>query len=44
MTTTSYGTDFVSGVNKSNIYGVQFHLKKAVATDKALENFQNIKC
>ena len=29
MTITDYGSKFVSGINKENIYGVQFHPEKS---------------
>lgn len=40
LTTTDYGIDFVSGVHKDNIYGLQFHPEKSQALGlKILENF-----
>jgi len=40
LTTTDYGFDFVSGVAKDNIYGLQFHPEKSqTAGLKILENF-----
>ena len=29
VSTTKYGNDFVSAINKENIYGVQFHPEKS---------------
>ena len=40
LCTTNYGLDFVSAVNKNNIYGVQFHPEKSQAAGlKILKNF-----
>jgi glutamine amidotransferase len=40
LTTTDYGIDFVSGVCKHNIYGLQFHPEKSQALGlKLLDNF-----
>ena len=40
---TYYGTEFTSAVNKSNIYGVQFHPEKSLKFGiKLLENFLSI--
>ena len=40
LTTTDYGTDFVSGICKDNIYGFQFHPEKSQGVGlKILENF-----
>lgn len=40
LTTTDYGIDFVSGVCKDNIYGLQFHPEKSQALGlKILKNF-----
>jgi imidazole glycerol-phosphate synthase subunit HisH len=40
LTTTDYGTDFVSGVARDNVYGLQFHPEKSQALGlKILENF-----
>jgi glutamine amidotransferase len=44
LTTTDYGIDFVSGVCKDNIYGLQFHPEKSQALGlKILENFVGMK-
>jgi glutamine amidotransferase len=41
--TTDYGFDFVSSVNKNNIYACQFHPEKSqTAGLKLIENFVNI--
>lgn len=41
---TEYGTNFISVVNKENIFGVQFHPEKSQKAGKVLiENFLNIK-
>lgn len=43
MTTTSYGDEFVTGINKSNIYAVQFHPEKSHSNGmKLLQNFSQI--
>lgn len=43
LCTSNYGYEFVSGVNKDNIYGVQFHPEKSHKFGmKLLENFANI--
>ncbi len=40
MTTTDYGIDFVSSINKENIFGVQFHPEKSQKNGlKVLKNF-----
>ena len=40
LTTTDYGIDFVSGIAKENIYGLQFHPEKSQALGlKILNNF-----
>ncbi len=40
LTTTEYGSDFVSGVRRENIYGFQFHPEKSQTLGlKILENF-----
>jgi glutamine amidotransferase len=40
LTTTDYGTNFVSGVAKDNVYGLQFHPEKSQASGlKIMENF-----
>ena len=40
LTTTDYGVEFVSGIAKDNIYGLQFHPEKSQAMGlKILENF-----
>ena len=37
---TSYGCDFISSINKNNIYGVQFHPEKSQSSGlKILKNF-----
>ena len=41
--TTNYGEDFVSVINKGNVYGVQFHPEKSQKSGKLLlSNFLNI--
>jgi glutamine amidotransferase len=43
LTTSFYGYDFVSAVEKENIYGVQFHPEKSHKYGmKVLENFSNL--
>ena len=43
MTTTNYETDFVSGINSSNIYAVQFHPEKSHSNGmKLLQNFSQL--
>ena len=43
MTTTKYGADFVSGINKSNIFGVQFHPEKSHSNGmNLLKNFSEL--
>ena len=43
QTITRYGKDFVSSINQSNIYGVQFHPEKSHQNgEKILINFANI--
>lgn len=43
LCTSNYGYDFVSGVQKENIYGVQFHPEKSHKFGmKLLENFANL--
>jgi glutamine amidotransferase len=43
LTTTDYGTDFVSGVCKDNIYGLQFHPEKSQSLGlKILKNFAGL--
>jgi glutamine amidotransferase len=43
--TTDYGFDFVSSVNKNNIYAFQFHPEKSQKVGlKIIENFINLKC
>lgn len=43
LTTSKYGYDFVSGVQKENIYGVQFHPEKSHKFGmRLLENFASI--
>jgi len=42
--TTEYGLDFISSINKNNIYAFQFHPEKSQALGlKILENFVNLK-
>ena len=44
LTTTDYGIDFVSGVCRDNIYGLQFHPEKSQALGlKILDNFVGLK-
>ena len=44
LTTTDYGIEFVSGIAKENIYGLQFHPEKSQALGlKILENFVRLK-
>ena len=44
LTATDYGTDFVSGICKGNVYGFQFHPEKSQALGlKVLENFVGLK-
>ena len=43
MTTTNYVIDFVSGINSSNIYAVQFHPEKSHSNGvKLLKNFSQL--
>ena len=43
--TTKYGFNFVSSVNKDNIYAFQFHPEKSQEVGlKIIENFVNLKC
>ena len=43
MTTTNYGNEFISGINKENIYAVQFHPEKSHSNGmKLLKNFSEI--
>lgn len=43
MTTTNYGSNFVSGINSSNIYAVQFHPEKSHSNGmKLLKNFSDL--
>jgi imidazole glycerol-phosphate synthase subunit HisH len=43
LTTTIYGQEFVSSVQKDNIYGTQFHPEKSHGTgEMVLKNFLNI--
>jgi len=43
MSTTDYGTKFVSGVKKGNVYGVQFHPEKSQRDGlKVLRNFMGL--
>ena len=43
MTITNYENDFVSGINKSNIYAVQFHPEKSHSNGmKLLKNFSQL--
>ena len=45
MTTTEYGTTFVSGIHSLNIFGVQFHPEKSHSNGmKLLKNFSEIQC
>jgi len=40
---TTYGTEFVSAINKDNIYGVQFHPEKSLSNGvKLIHNFLKI--
>ncbi|MDD5421900.1 MAG: imidazole glycerol phosphate synthase subunit HisH [Candidatus Omnitrophica bacterium] len=40
LTTTGYGNEFVSGISKDNIFGLQFHPEKSQKTGlRILENF-----
>jgi glutamine amidotransferase len=40
LTTTDYGIDFVSGVAKDNVFGLQFHPEKSQGVGlKILKNF-----
>ena len=42
ISSTNYGKDFVSAVNKQNIYGVQFHPEKSLGNGLLLiKNFIN---
>ena len=42
--TTSYGIDFISSIQKGNIYAFQFHPEKSqIAGLKIIENFVNVK-
>jgi imidazole glycerol-phosphate synthase subunit HisH len=44
LTTTNYGEDFVSAIQKDNIYGVQFHPEKSHGSGlQLLKNFVNMK-
>jgi len=43
LSTTNYGNDFTSAINKKNIFGTQFHPEKSHKNGiKILENFANI--
>lgn len=43
MTITNYENDFISGINKSNIYAVQFHPEKSHSNGmKLLQNFSEL--
>ena len=43
ISTTDYGIDFASSVNRNNIYGVQFHPEKSHSLGvQVLNNFANI--
>ena len=44
LTTTKYGLEFISSINKENIYACQFHPEKSQKVGlKLLENFVNLK-
>lgn len=44
LTTTGYGTDFVSGVSSGNVYGLQFHPEKSQKLGlKILDNFVRLR-
>ncbi|MCM8790832.1 MAG: imidazole glycerol phosphate synthase subunit HisH [Candidatus Omnitrophica bacterium] len=44
LTTTNYGVDFVSGVHKDNVYGLQFHPEKSQSVGLSiLKNFIGLK-
>lgn len=45
ISVTNYGNNFISVINKKNIYGTQFHPEKSHENGtKLLKNFINIKC